>query len=379
MSRSRLATETIDDEAGLASVRIGWDALAVERRRPCCAPDWMLAWWRHARPHGSALRVVAVSEGGRLIGLAPLWARRGGLPFAFHEVLAGSFSPPVGPLAAPGREREVGEAVAAALADVRPRPSALRLWSEVGEDPEDPAGGVAAAWPGGEPRVEEGAAVPVPVVDLEGRDYEQWFEDRSSHFRREARRCRRRLVEADARFDLAEGETIEPALDAFVELHAARWRPRGGSGILVGGLRRMLSDAAAAMVPSGRMRIFTIEHEGRPIAVNVFLAAGGELSAWNCGFDREWTRYSPSMQLDMHALADAFERGESRLNLGPGDAGYKPRLATGREEVAALTVIPRGASFLLTRLRLAAGRARRGLDTRVPEQAKRPLRGVLRR
>lgn len=68
-----LAAEILSGEPALASLRDEWDALAVGAGRPYCSPAWMLSWCRHARPDGTALAVVAATEEGRLVGIAPLW------------------------------------------------------------------------------------------------------------------------------------------------------------------------------------------------------------------------------------------------------------------------------------------------------------------
>ena len=43
---------------------------------PVLTPLWLLAWWRQfGEPDGRALRVVAVEDGGELVGLVPLATR----------------------------------------------------------------------------------------------------------------------------------------------------------------------------------------------------------------------------------------------------------------------------------------------------------------
>ena len=71
-----LRVELIEDEKGLAPFVAEWDALAVARARPYCAPAWQLAWWRHARPTSALLRAVVVLEQDRLVGIVPLYCKR---------------------------------------------------------------------------------------------------------------------------------------------------------------------------------------------------------------------------------------------------------------------------------------------------------------
>lgn len=363
------SVEAFEDEAELGPLLEDWDRLAVAARRPYCAPAWMLAWWRHARPEHAALRVLAVRDGDELIGLAPLWEGRGSL----HAALTGRLSPPTGPFAGEGRAAEV----AAALADSIPAGSALQIWDQL--DRGSVAGSLGERWGERQPWVFPAAAMPTPVVQIGGLDYDGWLAQRSSKFRQESRRLGRRLADAGGVPRLVDPESMGPALDAFIELHGSRWQGRGGSNALIPGLREMLLDAAETLVPSGRMRVFVIEVEGRVIAANVLVAAGGEVCGWNSGFDEEWARYSPAMLLTLHALADATGRGEERISLGPGDGGYKRRLADGEDEITAVTIVPRGRGYAGARLRLLGHQARWSLSKRLPTGTKKGLRSLLRR
>jgi CelD/BcsL family acetyltransferase involved in cellulose biosynthesis len=365
-----LRTELIEDEATLAALAAPWDALAVAASRPYCAPAWMLAWWRHARPDGAGLRVVAVHEGSELIGIAPFWALDADARHSQYEILGARLCAPTGPLAASGREQEVAAAIVDVLASARPRPSEILL-----EDLVPPLGfgdHLAAAWPRRRPWALVSAPDPLRTISLKGLDFDGWLATLSSKFRQEARRQRRRLEEAGAEFVLAGPDQVGRALDAFDDLHGARL---ADSDALVPGLHGMLAEVARELGPSGRLRIFTIEAEGRVVAVNIVLAAGDEVSGWNSGFDESWQqKLSPSLQLTLHVIGDAAERGDALFNLGPGSQGYKQRLADGQQEFAYTRLVPRGRRYPLIRLRLAPGQVRSSLASRLSADAKQRLR-----
>ena len=371
-----LSATIIDDEPGLDSIIAQWDALAVRIGKPLSTPAWMLAWWRNARPEDAEMRVVAIVDGERLVGVAPLFATRSRSSRSAYEVMAARLSPPASLLAEPNREEEVCEGVMHALLGVRPRPRSLRLWDRAG--PTGLAESLAAQAPGRPAWVHVAALTPLPVISLDGLGFDDWMATRNSKFRQESRRLRRRLEDVDARFSLVGPDDLDRALDAFVELHGGRWEERGGSNALVPGLKAMLEEAAAELLPAGRLRIFTIEAEGQTIAVNILVAAGEEVCGWNSGFDEGWSRYSPSMQLTLHAVADAAERGELRVNLGPGRMSYKSRLADGEEGVALKTLVPRDSAYLLSRLRLAPYQLRSAIGRRLSADAKRRLRRLMR-
>ena len=372
-----LSTSIIDEESDLDPLRERWDALAVQTANPFCAPAWMLAWWRNARPARAGLRVIAVTDGEQLVGLAPLYAIRPGGARSTYEVMAAQLSPPAGLLVEPTREAEVCEAIMAALATARPRARSIRLWDRLSA--QGIAEQLAAGAPVREAWVHVAAPTPLPVISLGDQDYEQWLGTLHSKFRQESRRMRRRLDDEQARFSLVGAGDLGRALDAFIELHGERWQERGGSNALIPGFKSMFSEAAAELVPLGRMRIFTIEVKDQTIAVNILVAAGSEVCGWNSGFDQAWGRYSPSMQLTLHAIADAAERDEQRFNLGPGRTPYKSRLADFDQEVALKTVLPRDSGYLLSRLELAPYQLRGAIGRRLSADAKRRLRTVARR
>lgn len=368
---------TIDDLDALEPLLEPWDGLAVAVVRPYSAPGWGLAWWRHARPEGAALRVIAVHDDGELIGVAPLWAEGGGAGATSYRVLAGGLSAPVGPLATPGREAEVAAAFAGALADASPRPRAIVLEGARGEP--DWAVALCQGWHGRPPWRHATPVVASPTVDLASADYDEWLATKTSNFRQQARRFRRRLEKEGAKFAILGADDAERAIAAWVNLHGARWSGRGGSSALVDGIAPMLIDAARALGPLGRFRAVTIEIGGEIVSVQLFVAAGGEVSYWNGGFDERLDRFKPAQQTLLFAIEDALARGERRVDLGPGAQDYKLRLADAEHRVETVTLVPRGATYPLDRARLARYQARWAVSRRLTPEAKRRLRGALRR
>ena len=362
-----VTVEIVHAMSGLEDHRRAWDELAVAAGRPFCAPDWMLAWWEYARPEGAELRVAIAADDGVLVGVAPFWRRGDG----HHEMLTSTLSPPVGPLLAAGREEETAAAMGAALADSGQGLRSLRIEDVAAS--EAPTARLTAAWPS-RAWVHRTPEVPLPVVDLDGRGFDDWFATKSSKFRQETRRTRRRLEDEGATFVLADAAGAAKGIDAFIDLHGARRESMGGSNALIDGLRGMLLAAAAKLNPLDRMRIYTIEVEGRSVAANILLVAGHEVSGWNSGFDAEWARYSPSMLLTLQALADAAARGEARMSLGPGGGDYKRRLADREERVVTTTMVPHGSAYPLARLRLFGYQARWAISTRTGEETKQRLR-----
>lgn len=365
-----LTSITVDRPEELDSALEAWDALAVATQRPYCAPAWMLAWWRHAAPATAGLRVVLVFDGTELVGLGPFFfeSRRGRAPR--HRVLAAGTSHRVEPLALPGRERDVARQIAEALAHSRPRPRILAFESV------DAAAGwtslIADAWPGRPAWRTRDWSGPAPTLALDGA-FSDWLASKSRNFRDQAKRLRRRLEARGATFRVTADPSELPAdIAAFAQLHHARWRSRGGSKALDCGVERMLVEAGRDLLGQGRFRVVVIDGPDGPISAHVFLAAGGEVTYWNGGFDEDWASEQPAMRALVAAIEDAFGRGDRRLDFGGGTERYKYRMADGEDLLESTLVVPRDARYPLTRLGLLPRRVGRGLVARTRDRVRPP-------
>jgi CelD/BcsL family acetyltransferase involved in cellulose biosynthesis len=353
-----------------------WDALAVAARRPYSAPAWLLAWWRNAAPAGSLLRIVAVRDGESLVGIAPFYAyrwRRG--PWAY--ALAGTdITSRIEPLARAGAEADVARLVAETLQSADPHPDLVHLegvdatspWPEL----------LRAHWPGGRPWLHHRPSTPAPTVALNADDLDGWLKARSSNFRQQMRRMRRKLEKEGATFRVATTpEEIDRDLAEFVRLHTARWDWRGGSMSMTPGADEMLREAGHALVADGRFRLTSVEVDGRTINCQLHVAAGGEVSYWNGGFDDEYASFKPSLVGLVDAIGDALARGDERFDLGPGAQDYKYRLSDGEDVLEWMTLIPRGRRYARSRAWFAPVQARYAITERMEPEQKQRLRDAI--
>jgi hypothetical protein len=302
-----LRGELIDDVDGLAPFVAEWDALAVVRGRPYCAPAWQLAWWRHARPPPALLRTVVVLEQGRLVGIVPLYCERPLLREWQWALLGSSIASRIEPLTDVGMEEAVARVTAEVLAATDPRPRLLRLSQIPAESPWPTL--VRDAWPARQSRLVWERSVPAPILALDADDLDAWLAAKSRNFR------------------FATTEDLERDLAAFVRLHHARWDWRGGSMALTPGMDQALDEAARTLAPEGRLRLSSIDIADRTIGSLLFLAAGGQVSYWNGGYDAVFAKYRPGLVGLVEAIGHALAAGDSRFDLGPGDQEYKARLA----------------------------------------------------
>jgi len=363
----------IDTPAALAPHLPAWDALAVAARRPYCTPAWMLSWWRHAAPADALLRTLVLVEGDELVAIAPFCARRTAIG-PLYELLGSPVAARIEPLALPGREEEAALAFTRALSKEEPMPAAVRFLFAVRGSPWPEL--FRRTWPG-KVRVIGGEVKRAPSVSLAGRDFDGYMAAREAKFRGKLRRYGRRLEDNGARHRLLDThEEVRRGLADFAELHYGRWEDRGGSGALNPQIERMLQDVEHELLDDGRFRLYAMEIGGRTISAQLFIAAGGEVGYWLGGFDPEWARYGPGNQVVLAAIKDGIERGERRIDLGPGAQEYKLRLADGEDVLESFTLVTRPGRYPLARALGLAKDMRVGLSKRVPGSVKERLRHV---
>jgi CelD/BcsL family acetyltransferase involved in cellulose biosynthesis len=356
-------------EAELQPHLAAWDELAVAAGRPFAAPGWTLAWWRHAAPDGAELRVALAVEGDDLVGVAPFYLAPG-RRVPTYRLLASTVSSRVEPLAGDDAAAPV---LAEALASAPVPPAALSLdgipsasrWPALLRD----------GWPGGRPATVTLRSAAAPYLTVAG-GFDEWTASRTSHFRKRMRAARRRIDAGGGTFRRATADTLPADLEAFADLHAARWAARGGSGVVTAAVRRMLADAAEALGPE-RLRVWCLDADGAVVAVEILLAAGGETSFWLGGFDEARAAWQPSIQTMLRAIEDAFESGDMLVDLGEGDQEYKLRLSSGVDELRWVTLVPPGRRKAAALTLASARRARHAVASRVPSGARLGARRVL--
>jgi len=340
--------ELIDDPAQLAALAPEWHELALANARPMALPAWLLAWHRHMAPPRTALRAVAVRDRGTLLGLAPMFvdlAAGGRVDYR----LMGAPLPRQSPLAVPGREWEVAEVMAGLLAEADPRPDIIALESH----------SLGAQWAAALQRGWPAPLMPIsaryliqdsPVVSLAADSYEAWLAGKSSNYRSEMRRRRRRFEQAGGTVRISTGATVRQDVETLIALHRGRWEGRGSSSIVQfeQQTQAVLGEVGEAHADDGIFRLVLLELEGKAIAAQLHMGLGGEVLFWNGGWDEDYASFNPSVLCLLAALEDAFARGDRRLDLGPGAQPYKLRMAEGNDPLAWTVLMVPGARLPLT-------------------------------
>jgi CelD/BcsL family acetyltransferase involved in cellulose biosynthesis len=344
-----IQTEVIDDLAVAEALTGAWDELAVAASLPLCAPGWMLPWWRHVAPAGGELCIVAIRDGQRLIALAPWFSHRGHGSRVDLRFLGAELSDRVDVLCLPGYEQQARAELLGALAKMRPRPDLVAFEAV-------PVGSIwSRSLARGNPRLARyrNSVLPAPTVTLPAGEPEAWLAGRSSNFRSQMKRMRRRLHERGGLVrQIVEPDLLGPAIDSLLKLHESRWENRGSSGLVRPEVREFLREAASTLGPD-RLRLWAVEIDGTPISIQLFQAAGGEIKYWNGGWAEQHGDLKPTMLTILAALEDAIGRGEHRLDLGAGTHTYKMRFADGEDPLSWGGLIVRNCRWPATRAELA--------------------------
>jgi CelD/BcsL family acetyltransferase involved in cellulose biosynthesis len=350
-----LVAQIVTTRDALEPLSAEWDVLAVACDRPQMAPGVVLPWWRHVAPDDAQPRLVTVREGDRLVGLAPFYvepsARRARVDYRLPgiELFAG-----LAPLALPGRESEVAQEISATLARATPRPDVIALEGV----PTATAWGDAlrSRWPGRRrPALRRYQLHCSPIITLDEPSFDAWFGAKSTNFRGQMRRLRRKFAAAGGTSRVATEATLDDDVAAFARLHAERWEGRAKSSLVELGdrLPAMLSDVGRTLLPSGRFRLRMLELDGEAISAQLFLAAGGTVLYVNGGWDVRHAGLKPSMLGLLDTVEEAFAMGEQRLDLGVGDQDYKQRFADDDAPIGWCILMPPGRRRLLTRAHTA--------------------------
>jgi CelD/BcsL family acetyltransferase involved in cellulose biosynthesis len=335
--------ELIVDLRRAEAVTAAWDELAVARGLPMSAPAWMLGWWRHVAPRSAELRIIAVRDHNRIVGIVPLYVDLGRrLGARSYRLLAHDLASVAGPLAQADFEWEIAE-VAAKLLDTRElRPDLL----ELGPIPASSVWGIALRerWPAAMRPLAHRRVLPVPVASLQGRTFDAWLSERSAHFRANLRRRHRLFEQAGGNYRFTDRASVRADIATFADLHARRWESRGSSRLVALGdrLHALLAEVAGTLLDDARFRLLMLELTGDPISAELCFAAGGEVVTFNFGWDEQHRRLSPPLLSLLRTIEYACTRGERRVDLGWGGNTYKDRFANGTDAVMWETLVPPG-------------------------------------
>jgi len=305
----------------LEALRPSWDALVESGPWPRSSPALILAWYRCALPPGAKIWVFVAHEAETLVGLCPFYVQRTRYGLIRYSLAAPQLYG-VEPLAAAGKEDEIGEELGAAMAEARAIPDVICLdWSLVGSRI---ATCIRRAWTPRRLALVRSPAFPNFRVVHHGADFEGWLRERSPKFRHGFRSDYRKLLAAGVTYRRAvTREEILERLEPLALLYEGRRAVRGGAGYAFDDTMKAVFTEAVMNSDPGRIRLSTLERSGATVAVSVVLSAGSESVGWLAAFDKAWARYGPMRVAMVLGVGESIERGDTVFDLGSGGAHYK--------------------------------------------------------
>ena len=337
----------INQVAELSALRADWQGLLIQTPGHSFfqSLEWLETSWNHY-PLPQKLRVIVVERGGEPLGIVPFCVRAEARKVGRVRVLTyplndwGTFYGPIG--------AEPDLAFRAAMKHIAAMP---RDWDFIDlrwvdeSAPEFMAVGEGMREAGFDfvtrPRME------VRVCRM-GDGWDAYLESRSRNWRREMRRNIELLEKQGGEVKLLRYRPVASSLDqragsgsarssshdeffdVCVEIAQRSWQAEAGpAGTLSSpGVRDLLRQLHRQAGDLGMLDTNILMVGGRPVAFNYNYLADGRTYGLRCGFDGTAGLENCGKILLYKMLEDAFRRGDSEYNFGPGRQPYKDRFAT---------------------------------------------------
>jgi CelD/BcsL family acetyltransferase involved in cellulose biosynthesis len=202
-----------------------------------------------------------------------------------------------------------------------------------------------------------------PYLAIQG-NWDTYLAGLKKSRRQEIRRAWREAAKlgSDVRYHLlTEPAELVAYLPRLYEVSARSWKKqiRGDMGATPAARRfyRSLTDGLAR---AGKLAVWALEVDGRPVAMMYCLREGGRLIEMRFDFDDSHRRAGPGNALMGHVLKKSFDCGWTEHDFAGAAYGYKLAFASGvRRHVTIEAYAPRRWPRLLRRLRTLKRRWRR--------------------
>ena len=327
-----------------------WDRLSVACGKPTCRPAWLRAWWQASRPadeDSRALRVVLVTEGGRLAAIFPAFLVDKNSRFPDLRLLAEGRFWSVEPLVSHNAPRETFALFARALSQTSPPPA--RLVIECASTQAQWPRELRRQWPGGPALLRRGPRRKLLVVEGP-MSSEAWLAGMPRSWRTElGRRTRRR---ADAGLEVCFTDTPEAVQDdvhALAQLHHARWNWQ--SQWLTEGVEDTIVEAGQLLVRSGDFRLWKVLRGEEVIGAALFTRAGNVSELLLTAYDPAWSRLAPGLAAIVAGIRHELDTGIRLIDFGYGGFKYLQRLSNTERPVVRYELFPTNRRMPIARAR----------------------------
>lgn len=318
----------LNEPAAIESLRPAWKQLVgnCEAATVYQTPEWALGWWR-ALGRNSTPFCVALDEGERLVGLAPLAIepRRGTRTLRFMG------APHDGANCATverGYERIFADAFATALARHAGIWDVAQLAEPLGHEIQLAQ---ACARRAPELGVHALGLSCTPVVNFQA-DWADYWKRVSAQQRKMFRKKWRRLERRGTiSFQvLTAPETMAEELERLFQARLQNWRERRRLNKMVAFQRTRayydtLSGICMELARSGQVWLARLDVDGHSVGWKLAFRVNQTLAGYMTTFDAQFSEYSPGLLTFIELARFAVTHGIKRFDLGCGTQPYKFR------------------------------------------------------
>jgi CelD/BcsL family acetyltransferase involved in cellulose biosynthesis len=347
---STIKTSVLIDESSFEALGTEWNELLEQSDQHIffLRFAWNRLWWRFLRPPDSELFIVTCrDEEGRLVGLAPFYVRQrktAGIPHVRELLFLGTgiyaqTSEYLDVIARRGYERAVADATAGCLANEG-------NWDRLclREIPES-----STMLPHLVRALEEDAQIEACnrsyYIDTTV-DWESFTRGLSTSARKNVLyRTRKLFSKHECRMKRVDAfDEIDPAMDALIRLHQARWKSKGEPGAFaLINFEEFVRETARASFAEAKLRILTLEMDGAVAAARLAFQDNHITHAFQAGFDPAYLPEGVGSIMNGLTIKASFEDAYVReYDFMGGSEPHKERWAKKYKDSVSLTAIRPG-------------------------------------
>jgi len=312
-STASLCTTEVQRLDALRDLEDEWSRLFADARgvTPFLHPAWLLPWCEAFGIERLCAAVVRHRIDGRLVAILPSYEVQ--QDPSTLALLGGDVTDHRGPVMLACEEH----AASPALCEWAASRSSRAVFDDVPGDHPWATSPLPDGW-------HRAPACVCPAVPLP-HSVEVWKQRLSHGLRRNVRRYGDRL-ERLGRLErlVADDQTISEIVEAFLELHAARWSARGQKGVLdSAAIQRFHRLTAPRLLNAGLLRLHAWRLDGRIVAVQHVLVHGARACAYLAGYDPALGSLSVGTVLIAAAVEHAIAEGRREFDFLRGVESYK--------------------------------------------------------
>jgi CelD/BcsL family acetyltransferase involved in cellulose biosynthesis len=299
-------------------IAAAWERLHAQSplATPFMSAGWARAWWAAWEDAAEPFTVV-VRDGDEVVGLAPLVRRRRG-PLRVLEPVGMDPGDYWDALSAAGREREVADAVAAALREQR---GAWDAWILRCAPPASPVPGALDALP-----ALRRPPIPAPHIALP-EDFDAYLKGLSSSHRQNLRKHLRRLDDGEVELDeITDPARLPEVVERWQGFRRAQWEAQGKdinpehvsprfAAFMLACLRELL--------PAGAALVWEFRVDERVVGTYVNFADADAFYWYLGGFDPAVVKLGLGKIAIGHGIRTSIAAGRARYDFGRGAEPYK--------------------------------------------------------